>query len=149
MKKEIADKWVAALRSGDYKQVHAYLHTPAGYCCLGVLCEITKEEIGATWTFPLDADSYYFVDEPDARLTQYQLLPYSVANFAGCVDSYVIVTEKQLLDVFPDRPLPRRGLAVYPDALYDLQYSLASLNDSGLYSFEDIAKIIETYWEEL
>lgn len=41
MKKEIADKWVAALRSGKYKQGRQYLRTfEDNYCCLGVLCEI-------------------------------------------------------------------------------------------------------------
>lgn len=52
MKKEWADKWVAALRSGDYMQARGRMFrkhpnagifpfdeyiTPAGYCCLGVL----------------------------------------------------------------------------------------------------------------
>ena len=42
MKKEIAEKWVAALRSGDYTQQKgslANLHRTE-HCCLGVLCEL-------------------------------------------------------------------------------------------------------------
>jgi len=31
------DKWVAALRSGEYEQGHHRLKTGYGYCCLGVL----------------------------------------------------------------------------------------------------------------
>ena len=47
MKKNIANKWIKALRSGKYKQGTGSLKTKEGkYCCLGVLCEITKKEHG-------------------------------------------------------------------------------------------------------
>lgn len=42
MKKEIADKWVEALRSGRYKQCKSWLRDNDGFCCLGVLCDISK-----------------------------------------------------------------------------------------------------------
>lgn len=35
-----AKKWVAALRSGNYRQTQGNLHDDAGYCCLGVACEV-------------------------------------------------------------------------------------------------------------
>lgn len=43
MKKDIAIKWVEALRSGKYVQGHGQLHNAQDntYCCLGVLCDIT------------------------------------------------------------------------------------------------------------
>ena len=37
--KIIAD-WVAALRSGDYKQGKSYLSYQGKFCCLGVLCDL-------------------------------------------------------------------------------------------------------------
>lgn len=37
---DLAKKWVAALRSGEYKQAKKSLRTDEGYCCLGVACEI-------------------------------------------------------------------------------------------------------------
>jgi hypothetical protein len=41
MKKEIADQWVAALRSGKYaKGFHALRTINEKYCCLGVLCKV-------------------------------------------------------------------------------------------------------------
>lgn len=40
MKKDIAMKWVEALRSGKYKQTRGTLKNNEGFCCLGVLCEI-------------------------------------------------------------------------------------------------------------
>lgn len=42
MKKDIADKWVGALRSGKYKQGRGALHRGDKFCCLGVLCEVLE-----------------------------------------------------------------------------------------------------------
>ena len=44
MKKEIADKWVKALRSGEYNQTTETLQNGNGYCCLGVLCLLGQKE---------------------------------------------------------------------------------------------------------
>jgi hypothetical protein len=44
MKQDIAKQWVAALRSGDYKQGQGQLKNSARadyYCCLGVLAELS------------------------------------------------------------------------------------------------------------
>lgn len=42
MKKGLKARWVAALRSGKYKQGRGSLQTGEGeFCCLGVLCEIS------------------------------------------------------------------------------------------------------------
>ena len=49
MNHEIAQKWVATLRSGKYKPAKGALcrldaeGNPVGYCCLGVLCEIAQD----------------------------------------------------------------------------------------------------------
>ena len=40
MRKEIADLWIKALRSGDYEQGRLYLNADGKFCCLGVLCEV-------------------------------------------------------------------------------------------------------------
>jgi len=46
MKKDVAMKWVKALRSGKYKQAKESLQNQNenGYCCLGVLCKIAEKE---------------------------------------------------------------------------------------------------------
>lgn len=45
MKKALKAKWVAALRSGKYKQGEEYLKLTGSagntFCCLGVLCDIS------------------------------------------------------------------------------------------------------------
>jgi hypothetical protein len=57
MNKEIKNKWVVALRSGEYKQgKHLLRSTGNRYCCFGVLCDVLgqewvlKEVFDAKWT---------------------------------------------------------------------------------------------------
>lgn len=51
MKKNIATKWVKALRSGKYKQAKDALCSfdehgkPSGYCCLGVLTCLAPKKL--------------------------------------------------------------------------------------------------------
>lgn len=55
MKKDVAEKWVAALRSGEYKQGRGTLRkelslgTTTRHCCLGVLCEVVDPENVLHW----------------------------------------------------------------------------------------------------
>jgi hypothetical protein len=43
MKQDIKEKWLTALRSGNYKQGRFVLRNPLDqYCCLGVLCDISS-----------------------------------------------------------------------------------------------------------
>lgn len=45
MDKDIKEKWVKALRSGEYKQgTGTFLDDKNRYCCLGVLCAITNAQ---------------------------------------------------------------------------------------------------------
>jgi hypothetical protein len=43
MNKDVADKWVAALRSGKYEQTIETLQDKNGFCCLGVLCKVGED----------------------------------------------------------------------------------------------------------
>ena len=38
---ELKVEWLAALRSGNFPQTTGRLHSIYGYCCLGVVCELT------------------------------------------------------------------------------------------------------------
>ena len=43
--KQARNKWVTALRSGNYQQAMGALHIIGeGYCCLGVACEVYSNE---------------------------------------------------------------------------------------------------------
>ncbi len=60
MKKEIADKWVKALRSGSYEQTKRRLRDSHGYCCLGVLCDLAKEE-NQYWVWKSERGNDHFL----------------------------------------------------------------------------------------
>ena len=43
--KEFAEKWISALRSGEYKQCRGYLFDGEGHCCLGVAAKIAGHDL--------------------------------------------------------------------------------------------------------
>jgi hypothetical protein len=47
MEKVLKDKWVKALRSGDYEQCRNSLHDEQGHCCLGVLAIVSGIDVKA------------------------------------------------------------------------------------------------------
>ena len=120
MRKEIAEKWAAALRSGKYKQgVHRLANAErTKHCCLGVLCEVAIEdgvpvEVSATREFYQPSAAY------DDGAT---MLPLRVQCWAGMASSHGSL----------GREMP----------------SLMLRNESGT-SFDELADIIEGLWEKL
>ena len=62
---EIAEKWSKALRSGEYEQACEVLkHDDGGYCCLGVLCDVSKF---GNWN---DENNYILFDEDSDGLIE-------------------------------------------------------------------------------
>ena len=57
---EFKAKWVAALRSGEYKQGQKYLRTKSdAYCCLGVACKLLPVQWdGSASNNCIQADGY-------------------------------------------------------------------------------------------
>lgn len=50
MNAEIKQKWIEALRSGEYRQGINYLRgNDNTYCCLGVLCDLYAKEHNIEW----------------------------------------------------------------------------------------------------
>ena len=75
MNKDIASRWVAALRSGEYEQTERRLRQGTkklGHCCLGVLCDLHSKEMGIQWD-----------KEENAYLGERGNLPYEVVEWAG------------------------------------------------------------------
>ena len=61
---EVRDRWVAALRSGEYKQGRGSMLDEKGrHCCLGVLCDVLGREPRAVdgHDGKLNAEHYDFV----------------------------------------------------------------------------------------
>ncbi len=57
MNQDIKQRWVAALRSGEYLQGRNALRQDGAFCCLGVLCDLHAKETGNAWT---GLENHYF-----------------------------------------------------------------------------------------
>lgn len=122
MRKEIADLWTAALRSGKYKQTRGFLKTEEGFCCLGVLCELAVESNiikGPTYQDMEGERKYYYAK------SRYDL-PTEVREWADINTDEEIGPKNLMLVVMNDGP----------------NY------DDGM-SFDEIANIIDTEWRKL
>lgn len=53
----VIKRWIAALRSGKYKQGAHALRKGDKYCCLGVLCDLAAKDGGQQWENGLYARS--------------------------------------------------------------------------------------------
>jgi len=79
LKPEIKERWLEALRSGKYKQTTGYLRDDDGFCCLGVLCDVVKNDkaVKVKWAERADrwvaTTDYTFDGNRDE-------LPFSVAT---------------------------------------------------------------------
>jgi hypothetical protein len=125
---ENAKAWIDALRSNEYPQSRHALKTSAGYCCLGVACEISK--LGEFK--PQDSDFYLFFSKtPSGYETQNRgHMPLHIQSHYGLVRNIV---------VFDADDTAHLG--------YDS--NIAELNDVRGLSFNQIADILEKYQEQL
>jgi hypothetical protein len=89
MKEKIKDRWVEALRSGKYNQGTYQLHNVEHnkYCCLGVLCELARED----GIVALEKDKYFSVKEPNDN--SILMLPKAVSKWAG-ISTCAVYSEK-------------------------------------------------------
>lgn len=132
MKKNIAKKWIKALRSGKYKQGKSWLkqYNSKGqeqYCCLGVLCELYNESMKKNHKKSLQTRSIDGVETNFVYFgNQSEGLPKVVRQWAGV---------KTSLGDF------------YNNNDYD-SLCLADLNDCGS-KFTTIANIIEKNMENI
>jgi hypothetical protein len=119
MNKYWKDKWLTALRSGEYKQTTECLRDDKGYCCLGVLSDLVAKE------YP---EQFKWNKFEELKVNKYQL------TTTGNVESAVLMDEIVDITKVPDRY----------GKLEDEQY-LTKYNDDG-YTFEEIADLIEEHY---
>lgn len=116
MNPEVKQKWVAALRSGEYNQGQGCLRNDDdSYCCLGVLCDLYAKE---------QNNHYWRIDECD----------HMMYNFDGRLQFPPPSVWKDWAELEIDDPF-----VPYEDSKL---LQLSSLNDDGL-TFEQIADLIE------
>lgn len=59
MDPEVRRRWLEALRSGEYAQGIGYLRSVAGFCPLGVLLDVSSDNLEGTWN-PVATNHYSF-----------------------------------------------------------------------------------------
>jgi hypothetical protein len=141
--------WVAALRSGDFRQAQRKLavksnpETLMAHCCLGVLCELAVAEgVTEARNVPYGDGIIREFGKDDLRSWSQAQLPQEVAEWAG----FVSTNENSALDpnLF-EIPDPIEGGP--PNQTYNVSCSEA--NDGYTYrqisprSFNEIADLIE------
>lgn len=92
MNQEIKQKWVAALRSGEYQQGTDQLRRDNNFCCLGVLCDLHSKETNNEW----EVNSYY---------GKLGFLPGNVMSWAGLKYEYGDEVINETGDGFKHRSL--------------------------------------------
>jgi hypothetical protein len=126
MNPEVKQKWIDALRSGEYEQGMKALRDRFNrFCCLGVLCDIyIKEHPETKWETSLYDKSLYGVNFEC-------VIPPEIVwkHWAQLNESNPVVCQRN----------PRNINDVLDGQNID---TLASLNDTG-FTFEEIAQIIE------
>ena len=75
LRPEIKKRWVDALRSGQYKQGQNRLKSGDRFCCLGVLCDLSRIDLGENWD---NEDNFNFKSGE---------LPQNVMEWAGLSDA--------------------------------------------------------------
>jgi hypothetical protein len=95
MNTQIAQKWINALRSGEYEQVTGTLKSFSGFCCLGVLCDIHIKETGkGDWSFySSNGEICYYIGVRDYNA----FLPKEVCEWAGIKeeDPKILLTNEE------------------------------------------------------
>lgn len=81
MNQQIKEKWLNALRSGEYQQTRGFLRTSEGFCCLGVLCDLYAKETGTEW------GEYQGKFKNSSFLGEIATLPPKVIKWSGIVQA--------------------------------------------------------------
>lgn len=109
-------QWLAALRSGEYRQGVGALNKDGKFCCLGVLCDLAAKA-GVVET-EIDPDGYTRYDDFTGSL------PPAVKFWSGVKGDFGHLPERIIVNEADCR-------------------QLSDLNDSAEASFTQIADIIE------
>jgi len=126
-------EWVAALRSGNYKQGHEWLNRGGAMCCLGVACDLhSKSPEGMKWTSKsgFDGPTTYGYDG------QVAYPPDDVLKWLG-------FDIADLRTHFKTQEELRQKLAMPTNTTGMAHYVFANLNDNQKWTFEQIADFIE------
>lgn len=134
-------QWIAALRSGKYTQTEGALHSSRGMCCLGVACHT----LGVPKVEMPDEDTMYTY-----YLGQHELLPPNAVRMLGMYqEAGSFETDRELEAIVQTLYADEDAYDEKTRKLADIYGygSLVEANDTGKFTFNDIANFIETYPE--
>ena len=102
--------WIEVLRSGKYKQTtgalrKARINNQFEYCCLGVLCDITRPILGNHWFYD-KVSQRNFIHDKVFNLKQKFWLPQNVVMYMGFDDH-----NPWFLAVLNDKEVPFTAIA--------------------------------------
>ena len=126
MPKALKKKWLAALRSGEYKQGQGLLYNPdnESYCCLGVLCAVTDGVIERGQGMP----SFAFCESHGIKPVERE---WAGKRGGTCGADFIVQPEFGDVETFLTTSRPMSA-----------DY-LSGLNDDVGATFKEIANIIE------
>lgn len=118
------EKWVEALRSGEYEQgkgaLRVYTDGEDAFCCLGVACDLAVRSGEGNWS-----GGYFYSVSGDPG--NFQVLPKSIQDWLGLTNDSAIL-----------------GTPLEYGTEGGHAWLLTELNDHVGYSFAQIADLIES-----
>jgi hypothetical protein len=120
------EDWLKELESGNYEQAEGVLCDGTGFCCLGVACEFL-----GTYKQEVDERVYYGVNPEEGEAPEEVYMKLDLYDGCGSLNK--------------DR-LPEEVFEKLDE--FDI-HSLAEMNDSGQYTFRDIAAFIRKFPESV
>lgn len=122
---EVYHLWVAALRSGEYKQASGQLRdvdygwendkvtvkSVIGFCCLGVLCDLAHKDGGPTWDED-DGTGNLFSDdgEPPVYIKEFMNLDDDMIAELITMNDDQSATFDEIADVIEELIMPAVGV---------------------------------------
>lgn len=140
----IRDKWIPALRSGEYTQTQNRLTDGVGFCCLGVACDvIAREQLveGVTWHAVWNEDGelrHEPIDDPRAVTNP---LSIRLVSKRGQSDGALTVDLARFIGITSFGHI--RDNTPGPDGEKYGTTSLTRLNDVNRLTFDEIADLLE------
>ncbi len=131
MNVELKERWATALESGNYPQALGALKTDTGFCCLGVLCDVSGE---GTWCGEAEGFSNFHYVLNSKKASSSEILPKGLlAGYGAQWSNVSIRIHTGLKEAGIWDPSLDKWLMSMP--------TLTDLNDSGV-PFAVIAKLI-------
>lgn len=136
----IQKQWIAALRSGKYKQGKSFLEAPDGdaFCCLGVACKATDH--GEDLILTSNGDYIMGFTLADQEASVYEAL--GLRDGAGEPSLEPAERLDELKEYLIDKR-PDLGADIENSWSSDLQ--LIDLNDTLELTFDQVADLLETF----